>query len=611
MLRTYTLTAYLRLWYAAIFSLQLRAAVKTCCTSTRHRKYNSAMFTLRRCTIFYLVIRKHLLTIAVFLALLVTAHLTVCYYIYSFSSIIPPLLQSILADSRTLTNSSPPCTSICNVSESVIAVDVDGNFTDRVARFNVKLYTIRRQLSREAIPPGKDISKTTCRSSAGDNRTASAELGTGSLQVTWSIKENYINDLSGNQDIFTIVLPWLKSRHNWSSMTDYSNVLYQRYYEWTADTMLCSWIETPRVIKMRYDSIYRRTCNRNINDTAHGQSLKPLYLNAKPLFPDQYWPNNGDSYPEHYYTTTPPYVFYMHIHRQAVVTELGDVITARTKLVLYACNNDITPTLPLRGKLSHIPCYDEVYVITQYWGNAVFHRMAEIVPRLVLCLQFLNAHPQIRILGPEVGGRLAELLEIIGLDKSRLITGVTRAKIVYQPRATGCGFANVQESQVLSQLYRDYIKRNFPAQPRNRLVLIRRSGGRKFTEQKQIEEVSERAARDYNLTYTVFIDNPTPSLNDTMMMFHSAVMIVAPVGAAETNMFFSQPGTYIVEGVCNLPHVNLCMQRLAHILGHHWHGVTSRGGCEGVVDVAAVSVENAVRGYLRLWKIERSFYSAE
>jgi len=527
---------------------------------------------------------KHLALLAVLLSsLLVTVYLTTWSRIFG---IIPPLLRvTVFNAGETLINLSTASVWTRNVTGSVIAIDADGNFTDRVARFNVELHSLRQQLR---LFPRSNTNKTS------------------PLRVVWSTKENYIDELIGNSDIITVVLPWLRSRSNWSSLTDFSNVLYQRYYEWTADNVLCSWIETPRVISMRYDSIYRRTCNRNINDTAHVQSLKPLYLYGKPINPNYYWPNNGDSYPEHYYTTTPPYVFYMHVHRDAVVTGLGDVITARTKLVLYACSHDITPTLPLGGKLSQIPCYDEVYVISQNWGNAVFHRMAEIIPRLVLCLEFLNKYPKIRILGPEVEGRLSQLLEIIGLDKSRLITGVTRAKTVYQPRATGCGFANAQESQMLSRLYRDYIKRTFPSQARNRLILIRRSGSRRFTAQTQIEKVLKRAAGDYNLTYTLFIDNPTPSLNDTMMMFHSAVIIVAPVGAGEVNMFFSQPGTYVVEGVCNVPHVNLCFQWLAHILGHHWHGVTSRGGCESVVDVSAASIEDAVRSYLRMWMLERS-----
>ena len=351
---------------------------------------------------------------------------------------------------------------------------------------------------------------------------------------------------------------------------------------------------------MKYDAVYNRTCNRNINDTVRTVSLEPVFLNGKPINPRHYWPNNGSSYPQHFYTATPPCDYHMHIHRDAIVTGLGDVITNDLKLVLYACSHDTDPHVPLFDNLEQIPLHSELYVINQHWGTKVFHRMVEIVPRLALHLQFLKAHPEIHILAPEVGGRLAELIEIIGLNKSRLVAGVRRAKIVYQPRATGCGFANVQESQMLSRVYRDYIKRTFPPQPRNRLILIRRCGSRRFTEQKAIEEVVARAAEDYNLTYTLFPDNPTPSLKETMMMFHSAVVVVGPHGAGLSNVYFSQPGTYVLEGVCNLPHVNLCAMRLAHILGHRWHGVTSRGGCEGVVDVSASHINATLRQYLGL-----------
>ena len=552
-----------------------------------------------------LVLTKHLGGVIVVFLLLVAVHLTAWWYYSSATSSLS--LLGTVSNTRTWTTRSPAGAWTGNASRSaapVIVVDVDGNFTDRVVHFNVELENVRQRL--RLISPGNDVNRTACRSPAGDGRTTNAGLGARPLRVVWGAGEHYIDELGDNPDIVTVVLPWLRSRSNWSSLTDFSNVLYQRYSEWTADNVLCTWIETPRVIKMRYDSIYRRTCNRNINDTTRAESLRPVLLNTRPLNPNHYWPNNGDSYPQHFYTTTPPYVFHMHIHRDAVVTQLGDVFTARTKLVLYACSYDVNPKSPLGGKPSLIPCYDEVYLITQRWGNAVFHRMAEIVPRLALYLHFLNAHPEIRILAPQVGGRLAELLDIIGLDKSRLVTGVTRANIVYQPRATPCGFANVQESQVLSQLYRQYIKQTFPLQPRNRLILVRRSGSRRFTEHKRIDEALKSAARDYNLTYSLFIDNPTPSLNHTMMMFHSAVIIVAPHGAGLVNMYFSQPGTYVVEGVCNLPHVNLCFQRLAHILGHHWHGVTSRRGCEGVVDVSTTTVADAVRSYLRLWMLERS-----
>jgi len=471
----------------------------------------------------------------------------------------------------------------------VIKVQSAGNFTDRLAAFNAFLSSFRAE---ELIRRG----------------TGSWQRPTSSqLHVVWGVRDDYLELLSKDSHVTTVVLPWLTNKsvssRAWSSLQDYSNLLIQKYYEWTADDTLCSWIETPGTIKMKYDAVYNRSCSRNINDTVRPLSLRPVFLNGKPIFPDQYWPNDGNSYPAHFYTNTPPYVSFMHIHRDAVVTELGDVITNGLKLVLYACSHDISPSIPshLDSRLLH----NEVFVTSQFWGTAVFHRMVEIVPRLVLFVDFLNANPEIRIVAPEVKGRLAELLGIIGLDSSRLVTGIIRAKIVYQPRSTGCGFANVQESQMASQIYRGYIKRNFPPQPRNRLILIRRSGSRRFTEQQAIEAALERVAADFNLTYTLFIDNPTPSLNDTMMMFHSAVVIVAPVGAGESNVFFSQPGTYIVEGVCNLPHVNLCFQRLSHVLGHHWHGVTSRRGCEAIVDVAASHVDAAVREYLRLWSSHR------
>ena len=469
----------------------------------------------------------------------------------------------------------------------VVNVYSAGNFTDRVAAFNTFLSSLRvEELRRQ----GKDNFQGPT---------------SGRLNVVDGARDDYLQLLSNHTNVTTVALPWLTnnptSPHStWSSLQDHSNLLIQTYYGWTADDTLCTWIETPGKIAMKYDAMYNRTCNRNMKDTVQPVSVEPVFLNGKPINPGDYWPNSGSSYPEHFYTVTPPYVCYMHIHRDAVVTELGDVITNGLKLVLYTCSHDTDPHVPLFDNLVQIPLHNELYVINQYWGTGVFHRMVEIMPRLALHLQFLKANPEIRILAPEVGGRLAELIEIIGLDKSRLVAGVSRAKIVYQPRATGCGMANMQESQVLSQLYHNYIKRTFPPEPRNRLILIRRTGERKFSDQKGIEEVLARAARDYNLSYTLFPDNPTPSLNDTMMMFHSAVVVVAPHGAGLSNIYFSQPGTYVLEGVCNLPHVNLCFQWLAHILGHHWHGLTSRGGCERVLDVPTSYINSTLREYLRL-----------
>lgn len=413
--------------------------------------------------------------------------------------------------------------------------------------------------------------------------------------------ENLFHKLWNCCAVITIVLPW-QYMDNWTSLMDTSNLRVQEYFEWTADDRLCNWIETPGAIKMKYGVYYNWTCNRNINDTAKPRSLKPIMLNIKIMQRSFFWPNEAKLYPQHYFVNQPSIVTHIHIFRDALVTKIGEVFSGRFKLSPYGCKANMNTALPDNGKnLNKIQLHDEVFVISHYWGTSVFHRMVEIVPRLTLYLDFLRVNVDIRIQAPEgKGGRLGQLVTIMGLNESRLVAEIVRARRVYVPPATQCGVANVAESQTLAKIYHEYIRDNFTPQPRNRLVLIRRSHSRRFTRQAAIEEVVRRAAADYSLNFTLFADNPTPSLNDTMQIFYSAAVVVGPHGAGLANILFSLPGTFVVEGVCNLPHVNLCFQRLVHVLGHHWHGIASRRGCEGVVDIAEDAIDAALRQYLAL-----------
>ena len=144
--------------------------------------------------------RKFLAKVVATVTVLVTA-----WALYFISGLIPPLLWN----AGTLTNSTTERAWTGKVSESVIAVDVDGNFTDRIARFNIELRRLRRQLTISS--PGNNVSKTTCRTSAGDSWTSNVGPGAGQLRVVSGAKDNYIDELSGNPDIITVVLPWLRS----------------------------------------------------------------------------------------------------------------------------------------------------------------------------------------------------------------------------------------------------------------------------------------------------------------------------------------------------------------------------------------------------------------
>ena len=193
--------------------------------------------------------------------------------------------------------------------------------------------------------------------------------------------------------------------------------------------------------------------------------------------------------------------------------------------------------------------------------------------------------------------QVSEMLRMIGIDPVRIVTGITRAKLVYLPQGTPCGFPDARSIQLLSALFRDHIRSKHRG-PRNRLIYVRRSGLRRFAVGAPIEFVLQAIAERRRLNYTVFGDRPTPPLSTAAELFNSAVAVVGPHGAGLSNVVFSEPGTALIEGVCNEPHVNMCYQMTAHMLGLRYHGIPSRGGCERVIDVTASDVETAVEAYV-------------
>ena len=473
------------------------------------------------------------------------------------------LINSIFGDKCEYSNA--------NLTFNVTIVQERGRFSERLAKFNLVLELIRNEINmknQSFLEPFCDL----------------PPRGT---------PETTVEPLHRFSPVRTILLDWNLNQDesaDWTSLDDFSNVLIQKYYPLTASDPLCTWIETPGMTKQGYDRLYNRTCNRNIS--MEPQSLTSLALNVHKSQEEDF-PNSM--------VLTPEYVTYTHVVSNGLVSNVGEVFSGDAVLVSDGC---IIRINELPRNSDEYPLFDEVFVISQFWGSGVFHMMVEDIPRLAIHLEFLKRNKHIRIAGPAgKGSRLGEILKTLGLDEDRLHSGWCRGKVVYVPRGTSCGGASVPEIQLLSLHYRNYMGKTFPHQQRNRIVLIRRSRDRRFTEQEAIEQVVQSAARDFNLTYSLFIDNPVPSLNDTMRLFRSAVMIVAPHGAGLSNMVFSEPGTVVIEGVCNRPHVNLCFHREAYVLGHHWHGIPSRGGCEEVVDVSATEVENVVRKYLSLMKL--------
>lgn len=257
-------------------------------------------------------------------------------------------------------------------------VNADGDFLQRIHRFNLALAFVRQWIVGEQ--------RTAANVSRNWNDTV-LKVG-GPPELIWGGRDDYLELLATqHRHIITVALPWLiptnqkttyKSTDvpdwhtsNWTSLTDFSNILVQQYYGWSGDDKLCTLIETPGAIKMKYDATYNKKCDRNRSEaTSRPQSLEPMFLNAKPISRNQYWPNDGNSYPAHFYTATPPHVLLLHIHTDAVVSGDGDVFSGRSALLLYQCRDSSTEprtTMPANAATSAL--YDEVLTLTQYWST--------------------------------------------------------------------------------------------------------------------------------------------------------------------------------------------------------------------------------------------------
>ncbi len=429
------------------------------------------------------------------------------------------------------------------------------------------------------------------------------------IEVLWCNQDDFLKTIVQKHHLVkTVALSWhpwkINTQMKWTSLGDVSNLLIQKYNEWSGSERLCQMIRSPGYTKARWDAVYRQQCMTDIGSTRKSKSLEFVYFWGKPINKDHYWPNDGFRYPDYFYDSVPKYIFYVHFVQDAVITALGDVISGGLKLVPYSCSQDLDKRPPPNYKATSL--YEEVFIMGQYWGDTFFHKMLENFPRIAPYLGFLRRHSKIKIHVAETGGYTAFMMEFLGIDPARLVKGVIRSKLVIMSQATPCGFAHVQGTQLLSDKLLSEISKRFPDLSRTNVVLIQRSGSRRFTKAREIQEGLESAARKHNFTFQLFPDNPTPAPVEAMKMFNQAVLVVGPHGAGLSNLLYCRPGTFVIEGVCNPPHVNMCFQRTAHILGHHYHGIVSSSGCEDVVNVEPADILSAADTYLRMASEKRN-----
>ena len=295
---------------------------------------------------------------------------------------------------------------------------------------------------------------------------------------------------------------------------------------------------------------------------------------------------------------------YIQIIRHGVVDAIGDVYTGNMKLAQFTCTNTspneaLTKKLPFSEK--RVQLYDEVFVTSQKYNDVLYHATIEDLPRAIPYLEFLRNHKNIKIHTGHLAHAWATMFKMLRISSDRMVNGPVRAKIVYLPQSTPCGLNQVQALQLTSHLLRQQIVKRQPEEimKMKSIVLIKRSGKRRFKFHDQIQEGLSVLAEEFNLRFEELHDKHLPGMDGISSMFQRAKVIVGPHGAGLLNMVFSEPGTMVVEGVCYGGDMVLYYLWEAHTLGHHWHGVpVQTEACDAYIDSSPDEIFRVVRHFL-------------
>ena len=389
------------------------------------------------------------------------------------------------------------------------------------------------------------------------------------LTIADAHSPNYFSLITNFAEVKTITLA--------DHLNDIRKYMRNSYYHYVSND--CDLLEKKSKYGNHFGRRYGAECQSNI--TRNGHLLSGVAFGVG--LPDGVQVQNDGRH----------IVTFIHLIPYAISFDNGDVIHGNMKIVPQKCGRNLKKVCPKRKQT--LRKHREVFTIAQYWGNGFYHGTLEDLPRIAPYLSFLRRHPEIKI---HVKGK-PKYLSLLGIDDSRLIRNpAVEAEILYMPAGGTCGRSSLFTTQVLANAL---ATSQGDASPkiRDTIVLIKRSRTRWFGQHDAILRMIEKHASRVNLSVEVFADNPLPSINKTIEMFRRAEVVIAPHGAGESNLLFSQPGTLLIEGLCygSDRMANLCYRNMAQALGLRYYGLIYRHQCTKITDK---QVERPLLEYLNL-----------
>lgn len=251
--------------------------------------------------------------------------------------------------------------------------------------------------------------------------------------------------------------------------------------------------------------------------------------------------------------------------------------------------------------------HDKVFTIPALWDYNYHHFLADSLARMVHHLRFIRTNKDVMIhvrafeeydhnyksKQVQEGARKMrfDILDLLGIDRSRIIHGPVLANEVYIPRFLRCSYllSNPVEIQLLAKqlVHAAFAKQSlrkpsWPLKPPvgNRTLVIQQRHGhhsdyRHWTDQTTdlVVAAFRKAFPEHQIVLHSSKNLKKRSLAEEIVMYSQADILVGLHGAGFTSMMFMPPNALIVEMVGRVVDVNMPVcgyyGPMAAACGHH------------------------------------------
>ena len=254
------------------------------------------------------------------------------------------------------------------------------------------------------------------------------------------------------------------------------------------------------------------------------------------------------------------------IFQDVIVSSDGWI--ANQNICLSVRNGGCYNSSPTSWTIPNIPImhYNNVISIATYWGYGIWHFVMEAfvglahISKLDLQSHFIHVNAK--------NSWTLDWLSLIGITKSRIISGTISARRMVVPEIGRCGTPSLAHLQWL----KTQIPVKIPIHP-NDIVLIKRTKYRVMQDFHLVQELVETFARKHGFHFVLHDDASLPSLKSQLQRFANASIVIGPHGAGFLHLIATSKKACVIEFLPPTPQQVIIYARLSYLQGQTYFSI--------------------------------------